>query len=172
MAEGNASDVVHVDDIERSLQAGSQARARGSAYEHELRMRRHDGVYRWFLARCNPVCDDKGHVLRWYHGCTDIDDRKRDEDRLREENVALREDIDQASMFEEIIGTSAALQPVLARVAKVARSQSTVMVTGETGTGKELVARAIHRRSARGDRACVGVCSTAVTRELIASELF
>jgi formate hydrogenlyase transcriptional activator len=75
-------------------------------------------------------------------------------------------------MFEEIIGTSSALQPVLARIAKVARSQSTVMITGETGTGKELVARAIHRRSARGDRAFIGLNCSAVPRELIASELF
>jgi transcriptional regulator with GAF, ATPase, and Fis domain len=75
-------------------------------------------------------------------------------------------------MFEEIVGTSAALQPVLARVAKVARSDSTVLITGETGTGKELVAPAIHRRSARASRAFVSVNCTAIPRELIASELF
>ena len=75
-------------------------------------------------------------------------------------------------MFEEIVGTSPALQPVLARVAKVARTDSTVLITGETGTGKELVARAIHRRSARGSRAFVSVNCAAVPRELIASELF
>jgi transcriptional regulator with GAF, ATPase, and Fis domain len=118
------------------------------------------------------VRDDRGQILRWYHAFTDIEDRKRAEERLQQENITLREDIDQASMFEEIIGTSVALQPVLARVSKVARSQSTVMVTGETGTGKELVARAIHRRSPRGDRAFVGVNCAAVPRELIASELF
>src|SRR5262245_30044353 len=75
-------------------------------------------------------------------------------------------------MFEEIVGTSAALQPVLARVSKVARTESTVLITGETGTGKELVARAIHRRSARASRAFVSVNCAAIPRELIASELF
>jgi len=162
----------HPDDYDRVLQSKAAGEARGEAYEMEVRLRRHDGVYRWFLARFNPVRDDSGQILRWYLAWTDIDDRKRAEERLHQENVTLREDIDQASMFEEIIGTSVALQPVLARVAKVARSQSTVMVTGETGTGKELVARAIHRRSARGDRAFVGVNCAAVPRELIASELF
>ena len=75
-------------------------------------------------------------------------------------------------MFEEIVGTSPALRPVLTRVAKVARTDSTVLITGETGTGKELVARAIHRRSARASRAFVSVNCAAVPRELIASELF
>jgi len=103
---------------------------------------------------------------------TDIDDRKRAEERLQQENVTLREEIDTASMFEEIVGTSPALQPVLARVSKVARSDATVLITGETGTGKELVARAIHRRSARSARPFVSVNCAAVPRELIASELF
>jgi PAS domain S-box-containing protein len=167
--KSKVSDKVHPDDVERVLRAEAAADAE---YELELRLRRHDGVHRWFLSRFNPVRDDSGRIVRWYHASTDIEDRKRAEERLQQENVTLREDIDQASMFEEIIGTSAALQPVLSRVAKVARSQSTVMVTGETGTGKELVARAIHRRSARGDRAFIGVNCAAVPRELIASELF
>ena len=70
-------------------------------------------------------------------------------DQLYKENLVLRDEVDRTSMFEEIVGTSPALQPVLARVAKVAGADSTVLITGETGTGKELVARAIHRRSAR-----------------------
>ena len=93
-------------------------------------------------------------------------------DQLYKENLVLRDEVDRTSMFEEIVGTSPALQPVLARVAKVARSDSTVLITGETGTGKELVARAIHRRSARGSRTFVTVNCAAVPRELIASELF
>src|SRR5262249_5516944 len=93
-------------------------------------------------------------------------------DQLYKENLVLRDEVDRTSMFEEIVGTSPALQPVLARVAKVARTESTVLITGETGTGKELVARAIHRRSARGPRAFVSVSCAAMPRELIASELF
>src|SRR6202011_2280965 len=103
---------------------------------------------------------------------TDIEDRKQVEQRLRNENVALREEIDKASMFEQIVGTSAPLQIVLARVSKVAPTDSSVLITGETGTGKELVARAIHRRSRRSSRAFVSVNCAAIPRDLIASELF
>ena len=93
-------------------------------------------------------------------------------DQLYKENLVLRDEVDRTSMFEEIVGTSPALQPVLASVAKVARTDSTVLITGETGTGKELVARALHRRSVRASRAFVSVNCAAVPRELIASELF
>ena len=93
-------------------------------------------------------------------------------EKLYEENLALREEVDHASMFEEIIGTSPALQEVLSRVAKVAPSDSTVLITGETGTGKELIARAIHKRSQRSGRAFVSVNCAAIPPSLIASELF
>jgi PAS domain S-box-containing protein len=163
----------HPDDWERVARTCSDsARAAGSAFDLELRGRRGDGSYRWFLARYNPVRDDKGQVIRWYAACTDIEDRKRAEDRLQQENVALREEIDKASMFEEIVGTSPVLQTVLSRISKVASSDSTVLITGETGTGKELVARAIHRRSNRSSRTFVSVNCAAIPRDLIASELF
>src|SRR5246127_594164 len=110
--------------------------------------------------------------MRWYVASTDIDERKRAEERVLHENVALREEIDKASMFEEIVGTSPSLQTVLSRISKVAPSNSTVLITGETGTGKELFARAIHRRSDRSSRAFVSVNCAAIPRELIASELF
>jgi transcriptional regulator with GAF, ATPase, and Fis domain len=137
-----------------------------------MRLRKADGMYRWFLVRYNPLRDDQGQLIRWYVACTDIDDRKRAEERLQEENVALREEVDKASMFEEIVGASAALKGVLSRVSKVAASDSTVLINGETGTGKELVARAIHRRSGRSSRAFVAVNCAAIPRDLIASELF
>jgi transcriptional regulator with GAF, ATPase, and Fis domain len=97
---------------------------------------------------------------------------KRLKDRLHDENVALREEIDKVSMFEEIVGTSLPLRTVLSRLSKVAPSDSSVLITGETGTGKELVARAIHRRSGRSLRAFVSVNCAAIPRDLIASELF
>ena len=93
-------------------------------------------------------------------------------DQLYKENIALREEVDKASMFEEIVGTSSALHAVLARVVKVASTDSTVLITGETGTGKELIARAIHKRSARAARAFVSVNCAAIPLSLIASELF
>jgi transcriptional regulator with GAF, ATPase, and Fis domain len=93
-------------------------------------------------------------------------------DQLYKENLALREEIDVAKMFEEIVGSSPALQAVLSNVAKVASSDSTVLITGETGTGKELIARAIHKRSQRSSRAFVSVNCSAILHDLIASELF
>jgi len=157
---------VHPDDRARA-EAGREV-----AEAVEVRLRKSDGTYRWFLAQVNPVRDDKGEIIRWYISSTDIDERKRAEERLLEENVALREEVDKASMFEEIIGASPALTAVLSRVSKVATSDSTVLITGETGTGKELVARAIHRRSRRASRAFVAVNCAAIPRDLILSELF
>jgi formate hydrogenlyase transcriptional activator len=93
-------------------------------------------------------------------------------DQLFQENLALKEEVSQASMFEEIVGTSPALQVVLSRVSKVAPTDSTVLITGETGTGKELIARAVHKRSQRATRAFVSVNCAAIPRDLIASELF
>jgi DNA-binding NtrC family response regulator len=93
-------------------------------------------------------------------------------DRLYQENLALKEDLDQASTFEEIVGSSATLRRVLSQVAKVASTDSTVLILGETGTGKELVARAIHNRSNRSDRAFIRVNCAAIPPSLIASELF
>jgi len=163
----------HPDDRERAARTYSDnARSGGSAFELELRMRKRDGTYRWFLVRFNPLRDEEGQITRWYVASTDIEDRKQAEDKLRHENVALREEIDKASMFEEIVGTSPALKSVLSRISKVAPSDSTVLITGETGTGKELVARAIHRRSDRASRAFVTVNCAAIPRDLIASELF
>ncbi len=163
---------VHPDDAEKVKAAADHALSTGSAYELEFRPRKSDGSYRWFIARHNPLCDDKGKIIRWYVAYTDIDDRKGTEEKLRHENAALREEVDQASMFEEIVGTSPALKCVLTHISKVAPSDSTVLITGETGTGKELVARAIHRRSARASRPFVSVNCAAIPRELIASELF
>jgi PAS domain S-box-containing protein len=160
------------EDAERVQAQWDRAMATGSAFESEVRFRRGDGSYRWFLARYNPLRDEQGQITRWYVAGTDIEDRKRAEERLEQENVALREEIDKTSMFEEIVGTSPALTAVLARVSKVASSESTVLISGETGTGKELVARAIHRRSRRASRAFVAVNCAAIPRDLIASELF
>jgi PAS domain S-box-containing protein len=162
---------IHPDDQERAARAYSDSsRSSGSAYE--LRVRGADGNYRWFLVRFNALHDDKGQFMRWYVAATDIDERKRAEEKLQQENVALREEIDKASMFEEIVGTSVALQSVLFGIAKVSPTDSTVLITGETGTGKELVARAIHKRSSRSSGVFVGVNCAVIPHDLVASELF
>jgi len=163
---------VHPDDFDRVKASVDRSVANPAAYEMEMRLRSGDGTYRWFLVRYNPLRDDQGQLIRWYLACTDIDDRRRTEDRMRNETIALREDLDRASMFEEIVGSSSALRSVLAQVAKVAQTDSTVLILGETGTGKELVARAVHKRSRRASGAFIRVNCAAIPPSLVASELF
>ncbi len=164
--------VIHPDDVARLGEERREGLVRGLPFDLEQRARRKDGEYRWFLFRYHPLRDTQGRIIRWYATAMDIDERKRAEERVRNENLALREDIDRSSMFEEIVGSSPALQRVLGQVAKVAKTDSTVLIQGETGTGKELIARAIHRRSSRATRAFIRVNCAAIPQSLIASELF
>src|SRR5215470_14263614 len=177
------SDAVHADDLPRVIEAWGQAVKTGEPYVMEFRQRRADGAYRWFQSRALPARDQQGRVNRWYMLFTDIEDRKKAEearklaeealkDQLYKENLALRDEVERASMFDEIVGTSSLLKAVLSRIAKVAPTDSTVLITGETGTGKELIARAIHRKSRRAGRAFVSVNCAAIPRDLIPSELF
>ena len=172
LAPGFRQRIFHPDDWERITEARKASLPRGIPLEIEQRALGKDGKYRWFLIRYNPFCDEQGRVIRWYATGTDIDDRVKAEERTRNENLALREQIDRDSMFEDIVGSSEALDKVLRQVAKVAPSDSTVLILGETGTGKELIARAIHKRSKRAQRAFIGVNCAAIPPSLIASELF
>jgi len=181
-----SSDAIHPDDLPGLLDAWRRAIETGEPFESEHRSRRADGVYRWFQARWLPQRDAEGRIARWYCLVTDIDDRKRAEnklekafeeikrlkDRLHDENLALREQIDQAFMFEEIVGSSAGLKNVLSGIVKVAPTDSTVLITGETGTGKELIARAIYKLSKRAGQAFISVNCASIPSSLIASELF
>src|SRR5271167_2805646 len=162
----------HPDGLAKLKEQRAAGLSRGLPFELEHRARRKDGEYRWSLVRFNPLRDEMGRVVRWYGTGTDIDDRVKAEERTRNENQALREQIDRDSMFEDIVGSSEALRKVLRQVAKVASSDSTVLILGETGTGKELIARAIHKRSKRASRAFIGVNCAAIPPSLIASELF
>jgi PAS domain S-box-containing protein len=164
--------VFHPEDVARLRPERQKALARGIPFQNEQRARRKDGQYRWFLIQYNPLRDEQGKVIRWYATGTDIDDRKQAEERTREENVALREQIDQVFMFEEIVGCSPALKTVLSGIVKVAPTDSTVLITGETGTGKELIARAIHKGSQRAGHAFIAVNCASIPASLIASELF
>jgi PAS domain S-box-containing protein len=164
--------IFHPEDVERLLEKRHEALARGKPFELEKRELGKDGEYRWFLVRYNPLRDDQGKIIRWYATGTDIEDRKQAEERIRDENLALREEIDQAFMFEEIVGASPALQTVLSSSVKVAPTDSTVLITGETGTGKELIARAIHKHSQRSGQAFISVNCASMPSSLIASELF
>jgi formate hydrogenlyase transcriptional activator len=164
--------VFHPEDSERLHVQRETAISRRLPFEYERRIRRKDGQFRWFLVQYKPLMDERGEVIRWYATSTDIDDRKQAEERTKQVNFALREQIDQVFMFEEIVGSSPALKSVLSSIVKVAPTDSTVLITGETGTGKELIARAIHKSSHRAGQAFISVNCAAIPSSLIASELF
>jgi formate hydrogenlyase transcriptional activator len=166
------SKFVHPDDQENMWTQFLKAREAGEAFQIETRLRGRDGQYRWFLEQLIPIRDSRGQIARWCGVRNDITDQKLSQERARQETLALREEINTVSMFEEIVGASPALQAALTRVAQVAKTDSTVLITGETGTGKELIARAIHNRSARADHAFIGVNCAAIPKDLIPSELF
>jgi len=163
---------IHPDDVER-VQSEREVGLSGRVpFEIEKRSLGQDGQFRWFLFRYKPLLDGKGQVAKWFVTATDIEDRKLAEERMRNEAFALREEIDRTSMSEEIVGSSRPLRRVLAQVDKVAPTDSTVLIFGETGTGKELIARSIHKRSKRSQRAFIAVNCAAIPPSLIASELF
>jgi PAS domain S-box-containing protein len=182
----NWTEMIHSDDVDELVTEWRRSLKTGAPLEVEARVRGADGLYRWFLHRKCPLHDEQGNIVRWYGSSVDIDDRKRAEealqqafqeikglkDQLQRENIALREEIGETSMFEEIVGASPLLKAVLARLAKVAPTDSTVLITGETGTGKELIARAIHGGSLRAERPFIKVSCAAIPQSLITSELF
>jgi formate hydrogenlyase transcriptional activator len=178
--------VFHPEDVTGYLEDRQRGISLGVPFKIEARIRRCDGHYRWFLFLYNPRFDAGGQIDRWYATGTDIEDQKQAQDALKvafaeikqlrdelyKENLALKEEIDQASFFEEIVGSSEPLRRVVTQVKKVATADSTVLITGETGTGKELIARAIHKRSPRSSKAFVSVNCAAIPAALIGSELF
>ena len=170
-------------EVERAYAA---ALLRKTGFEAEFRNVLPDGTIKNIRSIGHPILDERGDVVEFVGASIDVTEHhraradleraleeiKRLRDQLQNENVVLREQIDQAFMFEEIVGTSPGLQEVLSRVTKVAPTDSSVLVSGETGTGKELIARAIHKRSRRSQRAFVSVNCAALAPSLISSELF
>jgi formate hydrogenlyase transcriptional activator len=177
---------IHPDDRSRVKDTYDAAQRRKGEFDAEYRIVLGDGTIKYLHTIGHPVLNDAGEVVEYFGTGMDVteqrnaqaalekafDEIKRLKDRLQDENLALREEIDQASMFEEIVGASAALKAVLSHLAKVAPTDSTVLISGETGTGKELIARAIHKHSRRADRAIVSLNCAATPPSLIASELF
>jgi len=163
---------LHPDDVERVRAQRHEKLLGGTPFVLQMRLLLKNGQYRWHLFQYEPFKDDRGRTIRWYCTATDIDDQKRTEERLRNENLVLREEIDRSSMFEEIVGSSKPIRQLLKQVEKVAPADSTVLILGETGTGKELIARALHRRSKRANRVFIRVNCAAIPQSLIASELF
>jgi transcriptional regulator with PAS, ATPase and Fis domain len=190
---------VHPEDIPLVHARIEQALGAGTDLECEHRLQMPDQSIKWVHMVAHGTRDEDGR-LEYIGAVQDVTSRRlaeeelrrseaeqvqarvalenafqeitRLKDRLCDENLALKEEIAQASMFEEVVGASAALKAVLSRVTKVAPTESTVLLTGETGTGKELIARAIHKRSQRSSHAFVSVNCAAIPVSLIASELF
>ena len=171
-ATGFFAGCFHPDDVESLRGRRLEALSRGAPFELEMRARQKDVDYRWKLIQYNPLKDESGKIIRWYATSTDIDDQKKTAERLQNENLVLREEIDRSLMFEEIVGSSKPMRHLLKQVEKVAPSDSTVLMLGQTGTGKELIARALYRRSKRANRPFIRVNCAAIPESLIASELF
>jgi len=171
------------ESVERTYETALREK---SDYNQHFRIVLPDGTVRHIHNVGHPILDESGAVVQFVGTAMDVTEQlharaelerafeeiKRLKDQLHDENLALREQIDHAFMFEEIVGSSPALQTVLSRIVKVAPTDSTVLITGETGTGKELIARAIHKRSQRSARAFISVNCASIPASLIASELF
>jgi predicted ATPase/GAF domain-containing protein len=177
---------VHPDDRARVDRAVQDAIRKKANLDISSRVVLPDGTMKHVHTVGYPVFDQAGEVVEMVGISMDVTEQYQNraalekafeeirdlKDQLYRENLALRDEVDRTSMFEEIVGTSTALQAVLARIAKVAPTDSTVLITGETGTGKELIARAVHKRSQRSGRAFVSVNCAALAPSLISSELF
>jgi len=169
-------DMTPADWRERTEQALEEVIQTGTAQPFQSEMLRKDGSRVPVLIGATLFQEGGNEGVGFV---LDLSEQKRAEaeiralkDQLYKENLALRDEVDRTSMFDEIVGTSGPLKAVLSRITKVAPTDSTVLITGETGTGKELVARAIHRKSPRAGRAFVSVNCAAIPHDLIPSELF
>jgi PAS domain S-box-containing protein len=177
---------IHPEDRPLEAQNYEKARVSKSAFESEYRIVLRDGSIRQIHNIGHPILDGSGELVAFVGTAMDVTEErvaraklekafeeiKHLRDRLHDENLALREQIDQAFMFEEIVGSSLALQGVLSGIVKVAPTDSTVLIIGETGTGKELIARAVHKHSHRSGQAFISVNCASIPSTLIASELF
>jgi PAS domain S-box-containing protein len=176
----------HVEDQTRIQELFEKSLNQKTDYDADYRIVLPDGTIKHLHAVGHPVFNESGELAEFVGTAIDVTEQaqarielekafeeiKRLKDRLHDENLALREQIDQAFMFEEIVGASPALKSVLSSIVKVAPTDSTVLVTGETGTGKELIARAIHKHSQRSGQAFISVNCASIPSSLIASELF
>jgi transcriptional regulator with PAS, ATPase and Fis domain len=179
-------DRIHPEDRRAVKQVYERAQIQKVDYEADYRIVLPDGTIKHLHTIGHPVLNELGDLIEFVGTAMDVTEQRQAsakleqafqeikhlKDRLHDENLALREHIDQALMFEEIVGSSPALQTVLSNIVKVAPTDSTVLITGETGTGKELIARAIHKHSRRSGHAFISVNCASIPSSLIASELF
>ncbi|HEY0727080.1 MAG TPA: sigma 54-interacting transcriptional regulator [Pyrinomonadaceae bacterium] len=180
------TEAIHADDYERSLKTYESSFKAKQPFEMEYRMRRHNGEYRWIIDTGVPRFGSDGEFLGYIGSCVDITERKESEvalqtaheelhqlkNQLEAENISLQQELQLDDKFGEIVGQSDAIKYVLFKVTQVAPTNTTVLITGETGTGKDLFARAIHGASSRKDKPLIKVNCGALSPTLIESELF
>jgi PAS domain S-box-containing protein len=186
-ASGNGwVEAVHPEDRARLLEVYETSFDERKRFEMEYRLRRMDGEYRWVFDSGRPRFSADGEFLGYIGSAIDITERKESEVALRHaheelsqlktqleaENIYLQQELDLDQALGEIVGHSDAIKYVLSKINVVAATDSTVLVTGETGTGKELIARAIHTSSSRKERSLIKVNCAALPGSLIESELF
>src|SRR5262245_26044093 len=177
---------IHPEDRPRVRLIYDRAQLEKKDFDAEYRVLLQDGTVKHLHTIGHPVLNEMGEVVEYIGTGIDVTEQhlarvklekafeeiKRLKDRLQDENLILREEIDHAFMFDDIVGSSPVLQSVLSSIVKVAPTDTTILISGETGTGKEMIARAIHKRSRRSDQAFVGINCAAIPPALIASELF
>jgi PAS domain S-box-containing protein len=177
---------IHADDRHRVRELFERCIIEKTDYQADYRIVRPDGTVKYHHSIGYPIMNQAGELVEFVGTAIEMTEQvqarialeealteiKLLKDQLFKENLALRDEVDRVSMFEEIVGTSRPLRTVLSQVIKVAPNDSTVLITGETGTGKELFARAIHKRSQRSQQAFVSVNCAALAPSLISSELF
>lgn len=180
------SHAVHPDDLAHCLETYKTSFDKRTSFQMEYRLRRKDGEFRWILDCGTPRFSSDRAFLGFIGSSIDITDRKESEvalhqaheelselkNRLEAENIYLHQELQLDQTFGDIVGQSDAIKYVLFKVKQVAPTDSTVLITGETGTGKELVARAIHATSSRKDQPLIKVNCAALSPTLIESELF
>lgn len=180
------ADGIHPDDYASALEIYNSAFDRREPFKMEYRLRRADGEYRWVFDSGAPRFSSEQEFLGYIGSCIDITDRKQSEEQLRcahdelnqlknlleAENIYLQQELQLDQAFGEIVGQCDPIKYVLSKIAQVAPTDATVLISGETGTGKELVARAIHGASTRTDRPLIKVNCAALSASLIESELF
>ena len=177
---------IHPDDRPSTEETIQKSIRDASHFDTEYRIILEDGSIRYIHALGHPVKNKAGNLVEFVGTHMDVTEQRRSrqaledafaeintlKDQLYQENIALRQEIDETSMFDEIVGKSDALRKVLKEIETVGPTESTVLICGETGTGKELVARAIHNLSHRRSNAFVKVNCAAIPTGLLESELF
>jgi PAS domain S-box-containing protein len=160
--------------------------AHGQVWQGEIRNRAKDGSFYWVASTIVPLFHDQGKTRQYIAINADITEQKLAEealtrsyleikqlkDRLEAESTYLQSEIRVSHAHGQIIGQSAGIKRVLHQVEQVAPAECTVLLTGETGTGKELIAQEIHRLSRRRERLMVLVNCAALPSALVESELF